>query len=103
MDLQVDLDMIGYEYPVSDSVVLKMCDARTIKNNYAAMLYFCQRIIGREDISLIDLKQFEMQRWHCWQSFVANASWPVDAYLKRIHELEDKAAGGEHDRNRGEW
>ena len=74
----------------SDRVVLMLDRFKSIKNNYAGMLYFCQRITGNDDVSMSQLESFEIARFRNHKNYIKNHSFPVSSYLKKIDELEKK-------------
>ena len=58
------------------------------RNHFGAMLYFCQRIVGKERFSIPDLRDFEEIRFHEHQGYVKNHSFPVASYIARIESQE---------------
>ena len=76
----------------SDKVYLIKDRLQDFNNHFKGMLYFCSRILNKpeDEITMLDLKQFEIARFHRHEQYVKNMSFPVSLYLSRIRELEDK-------------
>lgn len=89
-----DAPISNFDRIPSDQVTIKKDRLRSINNNYKAMLYFCSRILdmSEDKISITDLENFEMIRFHRTQQFIKNYSWPVSLYFERIKELESEIA-----------
>lgn len=85
--------------PQNDRVVIMRDRFLSISNNYKGMLYFCSNVLDvpRKNVNMLMLKQFDIRRFQDNERFKRNLSWPVDYYLKRIKELEQKIIelGGE--------
>jgi hypothetical protein len=79
---------------VGERVELMRDRLESIKRNYDGMLYFCSRITGipKDQIAMVNLKQFEVARFHKHEKYVENHAWPVSHYLKMIKRLENEIA-----------
>ena len=78
--------------PYSDDIVIRRELFTRFKKKYEGMLYFCSRITGidQEKLTMQDLEHFEFKRFDRDQQYLENLSWPIDAYLDKIKELEEE-------------
>jgi len=83
-DTGVIENMRDFSESKSDQVHIMKEDFIEWRNHFGAMLYFCQRIVGKERFSIPDLRNFEEIRFHEHQGYVKNRSFPVASYIARI-------------------